>query len=148
MNCEKNGKYKLNRILGIDYGEVRVGISLSDLTHTIAKPFRTLKYKNLDDLLVQLKDIIIENEVNKLVVGVPYNMKGENTKQTLKVKEFISFLESNLSYDIALIDERLSSVEAEKTMHKMNIKTGHNKSDIDKIAASVILQEYLDSNND
>ena len=145
MNCEKNGKYKLNRILGIDYGEVRVGISLSDLTHTIAKPFRTLKYKNLDDLLVQLKDIIIENEVNKLVVGVPYNMKGENTKQTLKVKEFISFLESNLSYDIALIDERLSSVEAEKTMHKMNIKTGHNKEKIDQISASIILEQFLSS---
>jgi len=138
----------LKRIIGIDYGEVRVGISLSDLTQTIAKPFRTISYKNLDDLLTQLKEIIIANEVDKLVVGVPYNMKGEDTKQTLKVKEFISFLESNLSYDIELIDERLSSIEAEKTMHKMNIKTGHNKSDIDKIAASVILQEYLDSYHD
>ena len=138
----------MKRIIGIDYGEVRVGISLSDLTQTIAKQFRTISYKNLDDLLTQLKEIIIENEVDKLVVGVPYNMKGEDTKQTLKVKEFISFLESHLSYDIALIDERLSSIEAEKTMHKMNIKTGHNKSDIDKIAASVILQEYLDSCHD
>ncbi len=138
----------MKRIIGIDYGEVRVGISLSDLTQTIAKPFRTISYKNFDDLLTQLKEIIIANEVDKLVVGIPYNMKGEDTKQTLKVKEFISFLESNLSYDIALIDERLSSIEAEKTMHKMNIKTGHNKSDIDKIAASVILQEYLDSCHD
>ena len=138
----------MKRIIGIDYGEVRVGISLSDLTQTIAKPFRTIGYKNFDDLLTQLKEIIIANEVDKLVVGVPYNMKGEDTKQTLKVKEFISFLESHLSYDIALIDERLSSIEAEKTMHKMNIKTGHNKSDIDKIAASVILQEYLDSCHD
>ena len=138
----------MKRIIGIDYGEVRVGISLSDLTQTIAKPFRTISYKNLDDLLTQLKEIIIENEVDKLVVGIPYNMKGEDTKQTLKVKEFISFLESHLSYDIALIDERLSSIEAEKTMHKMNIKTGHNKSDIDKIAASVILQEYLDSHHE
>ena len=138
----------MKRIIGIDYGEVRVGISLSDLTQTIAKPFRTISYKNFDDLLTQLKEIIIANEVDKLVVGVPYNMKGEDTKQTLKVKEFISFLESHLSYDIALIDERLSSIEAEKTMHKMNIKTGHNKSDIDKIAASVILQEYLDSCHD
>jgi len=138
----------LKRILGIDYGEVRVGISLSDLTQTIAKPFKTITYKNTDNLLDQLKEIIIENEVEKLVVGIPYNMKGEDTKQTLKVKEFISFLESNLSYDIELIDERLSSIEAEKTMHKMNIKTGHNKSDIDKIAASVILQEYLDSYHD
>ena len=138
----------MKRIIGIDYGEVRVGISLSDLTQTIAKPFKTISYKNFDDLLTKLKEIIIANEVDKLVVGVPYNMKGEDTKQTLKVKEFISFLESNLSYDIALIDERLSSIEAEKTMHKMNIKTGHNKSDIDKIAASVILQEYLDSCHD
>ena len=138
----------MNRILGIDYGEVRVGLALSDLTQTIAKPFKTINYKNFDDLLYQLKMIIIENKVCKLVVGLPYNMKGEDTKQTIKVKEFISFLEFNLSYDIAFIDERLSSIEAEKTMHKMNIKTGHNKSDIDKIAASVILQEYLDSNND
>jgi len=138
----------LNRILGIDYGEVRVGLALSDLTQTIAKPFKTINYKNFDDLLDQLKIIIIDNKVCKLVVGLPYNMKGEDTKQTIKVKEFISFLEFNLSYDIAFIDERLSSVEAEKTMHKLNIKTGHNKSDIDKIAASVILQEYLDSNND
>ena len=138
----------MKRILGIDYGEVRVGLSLSDLTQTIANPFKTIMYKSVDNLLDQLKEIIAENEVEKLVVGVPYNMKGEDTKQTLKVKEFISFLESNLSYDIELIDERLSSIEAEKTMHKMNIKTGHNKSDIDKIAASVILQEYLDSCHD
>ena len=138
----------MKRILGIDYGEVRVGLSLSDLTQTIASPFKTVIYKSADNLLNQLKEIIAENEVEKLVVGVPYNMKGEDTKQTLKVKEFISFLESNLSYDIELIDERLSSIEAEKTMHKMNIKTGHNKSDIDKIAASVILQEYLDSHHD
>ena len=138
----------MKRILGIDYGEVRVGLSLSDLTQTIANPFRTIMYKSVDNLLDQLKEIIAENEVEKLVVGVPYNMKGEDTKQTLKVKEFISFLESNLSYNVELIDERLSSIEAEKTMHKMNIKTGHNKSDIDKIAASVILQEYLDSYHD
>jgi len=138
----------LKRILGIDYGEVRVGLSLSDLTQTIANPFKTIIYKSADNLLDQLKEIIAENEVEKLVVGVPYNMKGEDTKQTLKVKEFISFLESNLSYNVELIDERLSSIEAEKTMHKMNIKTGHNKSDIDKIAASVILQEYLDSYHD
>ncbi len=137
----------MNRILGIDYGDVRVGLSLSDLTQTIAKPFLTINYKNLNHLLIQLNEIIIENEVNKLVVGIPYNMKGEDTPQTLKVKEFVSFLKSELSFDIILIDERLSSVEAEKTMHKMNIKTGHNKSDIDKIAASVILQEYLDSNH-
>ena len=133
----------MKRILGIDYGDVRVGLSLSDLTQTIAKPFKTINYSSSENLLDQLKRIIVEYEVCKIVVGIPYNMKGENTQQTLKVKEFISFLKYNSSYDIALIDERLSSIEAEKTMHKMNIKTGFNKAKIDKIAASIILQEYL-----
>ena len=135
----------MDRILGIDFGSVRVGLSLSDLTQTIAKPFDTIKYKNLDDLLSQLKIIIDNNQVNKLVIGIPLNMKGQDTKQTLKVKEFVSFLKQNISIEIRLIDERLSSIEAEKAMRAMNIKTGHNKGRIDKIAASVILQEYLDS---
>ena len=78
-----------------------------------------------------------------VVVGVPYNMKGEDTQQTIKVRDFIELLESNLMVDIKLIDERLTSLEAEKVMHKMNIKTGSNKDKIDKIAASIILQEYL-----
>ena len=135
----------MGRILGIDFGSVRIGLSLSDLTQTIAKPFDTIKYKNFDDLLSQLKIIIDDNQVNKLVIGIPLNMKGQNTKQTLKVKEFVAFLKQNISIEIRLIDERLSSIEAEKAMHAMNIKTGHNKGRIDKIAASVILQEYLDS---
>ena len=72
-------------------------------------------------------------------------MSGEDTKQTVKVREFVLFIESIISLPIHLIDERLTSKEAEKTMHTLNIKTGHNKGIIDKIAASIILQEYLDS---
>ena len=94
----------MNRILGIDYGDVRVGLSLSDLTQTIAKPFLTINYKNLNHLLIQLNEIIIENEVNKLVVGIPYNMKGEDTPQTLKVKEFVSFLKSELQRIFSLLN--------------------------------------------
>ena len=146
MNLEKNGKKILNRILGIDFGSVRVGLALSDLTKTIAKPFDTIKYNDLNNLIDQLKIIIIDNEVDKLVVGIPFNMKGNDTKQTLKVREFIIFLEKNINLEVETVDERLSSIEAEKTMHKLNVKTGHNKGRIDKIAASVILQEYLDTN--
>ena len=138
----------MNRILGIDFGSVRVGLALSDLTQTIAKPFDTIRYTDLDSLIDQLKIIIRDNEVNKIVVGIPFNMKGNDTKQTLQVREFIIFLEKNINLEIKTIDERLSSIEAEKTMHKLNVKTGHNKGRIDKIAASVILQEYLDTNYD
>ena len=135
----------MNRILAIDYGDVRVGLALSDLTCTIARPFKTLNYNDMDDLLNQLFEIFEENQVNKIVVGIPYNMKGDDTKQTTKVRDFISILEEKVGYKIALIDERLTSSEAEKFMHQMNIKTGFNKDRIDKIAASIILQEYLDT---
>ena len=77
--------------------------------------------------------------------GIPYNMKGKDTKQTTKVREFIIILEEKLGFKIHLVDERLTSSEAEKFMHQMNIKTGFNKDKIDKIAASIILQEYLDT---
>ncbi|MFL2988285.1 MAG: Holliday junction resolvase RuvX [Candidatus Neomarinimicrobiota bacterium] len=135
----------MNRILAIDFGDVRVGLALSDLTCTISKPFKTINYINIEDLLNQIFEITKENQVNKIVVGIPYNMKGEDTKQTIKVREFVSELENKMDYKIDLIDERLTSSEAEKFMHQMNIKTGHNKDKIDKIAASIILQEYLDT---
>ena len=135
----------MNRILAIDFGDVRVGLALSDLTCTISKPFKTINYINIEDLLIQIFEITKENQVNKIVVGIPYNMKGEDTKQTIKVREFVSALENKMDYKIDLIDERLTSTEAEKFMHQMNIKTGHNKDKIDKIAASIILQEYLDT---
>ena len=135
----------MNRILAIDFGDVRVGLALSDLTCTISKPFKTINYINIEDLLNQIFEITKENQVNKIVVGIPYNMKGEDTKQTIKVREFVSALENKMDYKIDLIDERLTSTEAEKFMHQMNIKTGHNKDKIDKIAASIILQEYLDT---
>ena len=135
----------MKRALGIDFGDVRVGLALSDLTKTISKPFDTIKYINLEELSLQLKVIIEQNEVDTLVVGIPFNMSGKDTKQTVKVREFVLFTKNTINLPIHLIDERLTSKEAEKTMHTLNIKTGHNKGTIDKIAASIILQEYLDS---
>ena len=135
----------MNRILAIDYGDIRVGLALSDLTCTIAQPFKTLNYDDMDHLIDQLSEIITEKQVNKVVVGIPYNMKGDDTQQTTKVREFVSILEQKLGYEIIFVDERLTSSEAEKFMHQMDIKTGFNKDKIDKIAASIILQEYIDT---
>ena len=133
----------MKRILAIDYGDVRVGLAISDLTQTIAQSFKTLLYTDSNNLLNQLDNIVKENNIGLIVVGIPYNMKGEDTQQTSKVRKFISLIQDNLMIEIKLIDERLTSLEAEKIMHKMNIKTGSNKTKIDKIAASIILQEYL-----
>ena len=107
--------------------------------------YKTLKYDSMDHLFSQLLDIINDKQVNKVVVGIPYNMKGEDTKQTEKVRDFVSKLECKLGYDVILIDERLTSSEAEKFMHQMDIKVGYNKDKVDKIAASIILNEYLET---
>ena len=133
------------RVLGVDYGDVRVGLALSDSNKIIARPFKTLINKNSKDLLINLEEIINQNEIDEIVIGVPYNMSGQDTKQTEKVREFIAILKQKFELSINLIDERLTSIEAEGIMHKMNIKTGSNKGKIDKIAASIILQEHLDS---
>ena len=132
----------MNRILGIDYGDARLGLALSDPLKIIAKPFKTLN--NNDDLLSQLKLIVKDNQITQFVVGYPINMKGEKTQQTKKVDCFIDLLDKNFNLVITKIDERLSSISAIQSLVKQGIKTGHNKSKIDDTSAAIILQEFLD----
>ena len=133
----------MRRVLGIDYGDKRIGIALSDPMQIITKPFVTLK--NNEEFLDELKKIINEKEVEEVVVGYPVGMKGQVTKQTEKVEVFIEKLKSTLEIEIVKIDERLSSVSAENILRQQGVKTGHNKSMIDDTSAAIILQEYLDS---
>ncbi len=132
----------MSRVLGIDYGDSRVGLALSDPMKIIAKPFKTLD--NNIDLLFNLKTVIDNNDVTQLVVGYPLNMKGEITPQTKKVDDFILLLESKFDFPVIRIDERLSSVSAINSLINQGIKTGHNKSKIDDTSAAIILQEFLD----
>ena len=133
----------MSRVLGIDYGDTRIGIALTDPMQIITKPFVTLK--NNEEFLDELKKIINEKEVEAVVVGYPVGMKGQVTKQTEKVEVFIEKLKSTLEIEIVKIDERLSSVSAENILRQQGVKTGHNKSMIDDTSAAIILQEYLDS---
>ena len=132
----------MSRILGIDYGDSRLGLALSDPMRIIAKPFKTLN--NNKNLLLELKLIIKDNNIVEFVVGYPINMKGKNTLQTKKVDDFINFLETNFDLDITKIDERLSSISAIRSLIKQGIKTGYNKARIDDTSAAIILQEFLD----
>ena len=132
----------MTRVLGIDYGDSRVGLALSDPMRIIAKPLKTLK--NNKNLFTELKLIVEENSVNEFVVGYPINMKGKHTLQTKKVDEFINLLERNFDLAITKIDERLSSISAINSLVQQGIKTGYNKSKIDDTSAAIILQEFLD----
>ena len=132
----------MSRVLGIDYGDSRIGLALSDPMKIIAKPFKTLN--NNKDLLAEFKLIIDNNQIIEFVVGYPINMKGKKTLQTKKVDDFIVFLERNFNLAIIKIDERLSSVSAINSLIKQGVKTGYNKSKIDETSAAIILQEFLD----
>ena len=136
----------MGRALGIDFGTKRVGLALSDRSNIIASPYRTLNYVSEKDLITQLEIIISKNDIEILVLGLPINMKGEDTAQTMKVRNFKEIL-STLKIPIVYEDERLSSVSAINSLMLQNVKTGHNKPEIDKTAAAIILQQYLDKNS-
>ena len=136
----------MGRFLGIDFGEKRVGLALSDRSNLIASPVKTLNYINENDLVTQLKKIVIENDIENFVLGLPINMNGEDTAQTKIVRKFKKSL-SSLDLPVIYEDERLSSISAKNALILQNIKTGHNKPEIDKTAAAIILQQYLDKNS-
>ena len=136
----------MGRALGIDFGTKRVGLALSDRSNMIASPYKTLNYVSEKDLINQLETIVTKNDIEILVLGLPINMKGEDTAQTMKVRNFKEIL-STLKIPIVYEDERLSSVSAINSLMFQNVKTGHNKPEIDKTAAAIILQQYLDKNS-
>ena len=133
----------MGRILGLDYGDRRIGLALSDPSKMIASPFKFIINTGDDEVLDCLKILIAEEDIEAIVVGLPIGMKGQETKQTTKVREFAELL-SSLTIPISFEDERLSSVSAEKSMIQQKIKTGHNKGMIDQRAAAILLQQYLD----
>ena len=135
----------MGRILGIDYGDSRIGLALSDPEKIIASPYKTVNSKNKQKLIDVFNSIIKEKNIEFLVIGFPISLKGRETLQTKKVKVFGEFLKK-FNKPIFFQDERFSSITAEKSLISENIKTGHNKDKIDKRAAAIILQQYLDCN--
>ncbi|MDB2351318.1 Holliday junction resolvase RuvX [Candidatus Marinimicrobia bacterium] len=133
----------MGRCIGIDLGTKRVGLALSDSLNIIASPFKTLTFIDNDDLVSKLSDIINDNNVKTIILGLPLNMSGVDTEQTKKVRTFKASL-AKLNIPILYEDERLSSVSAKKSLVMQNVKTGHNKAEIDRTAAAIILQQFLD----
>ena len=133
----------MGRSLGIDFGSKRVGLALSDRSNLIASPYKTLIYVSEKELISQISLIISENDITIVVLGLPINMKGQDTIQTNKVRNFKDSL-SILGLPIIYEDERLSSISAKKSLILQNVKTGHHKGAIDRTAAAIILQQYLD----
>ena len=135
----------MSRILGLDYGERRIGLAISDPLGIIAKPLRIIDRKITADYIAQISEIITEKKIISIVVGLPLTLKGYHSEQTKVVLAFIEQLKSEFQIPIMEIDERLSTVAAKKSLQIQNVKTGHEKGRVDETAAAIFLQEYLDS---
>ncbi len=131
------------RYLGLDLGTKTLGIAITDKLGLIANPLKTLKFNNYDDLLEPLKNIFEEYEIEEVALGLPKNMDnslGFASERSLKFKEF---LENHFNIKIFLVDERLSTVEAEKYLLDADMSRSNRKEHIDAVAASVILNTYI-----
>lgn len=132
--------------MAIDYGERRLGLAISDPLKIIAKPFKIIDRAHKHNYIKEILSIIVEEDIELLVIGLPLTLKGTYSKQTNAVKEFISILKAKIQIPVLHIDERLSSVAAKKSLREQNIDIRGNKEKIDETAAAIILQEFLDSN--
>lgn len=134
----------MGRILGIDYGKTRIGLALSDPLHIIASPFKTIQFHDIEQTLSEIVELIDRKEVELIVVGKPISLSGKTTEMTKNTTYFVEKLKGKINIPLQEIDERLSSVEAIKSLHKKGVKIGHNKAKIDSTAAAIILQRFLD----
>lgn len=135
----------MGRILSIDYGEKRIGLAISDQNKIIAQNFKTLKYKNLEKLIEEISNIAEEFSIEKIVIGNPIGSSGSPTQESKKVEEFAQILKKEMGIDIELFDERFSTKLAERILRISKKKPSRKEGLKDKIAASIILQDYLDS---
>jgi len=132
------------RILAIDHGTVRIGLALSDELGMIAQPLEFVLAEPFDKFLARLKVIIQEKQVELLLVGMPRNMDGSYGPAALKVQEFVAVLNGAVTIPIKLWDERLTSAQANRYLTEANVRRDKRKEKVDKTAAAILLQSYLD----
>jgi len=133
------------RILGIDHGTKRIGLAISDELGIIAQPLEFVPAEPFDKFLARLKEIIREKEVELLLVGMPRNMDGSYGPAALKVQEFTAVLGDTVGIPIKLWDERLTSALANRFLIQANVRRDQRKEKVDKMAAAILLQSYLDA---
>jgi putative Holliday junction resolvase len=133
------------RILAVDFGLKRVGLAVSDPMQIIAQPLETITYKSRQDLVNRLVAIVRENEVVKVVIGLPRHMDGSEGEMAKAVRRLIDQLARALTMPIVAWDERLSSVQAERALRELGVSyRDKNRGNVDRMAAIFILQSYLD----
>jgi putative Holliday junction resolvase len=131
--------------MALDVGGRRIGVALSDSTRVLASPLTTLRAEPRARVLAEIARLVDMHGVTALVVGLPLTLSGEIGPQAQLVQAFVEELKAALAVPIHLFDERLTSVAAERLMQDLGIKPERRKARIDEIAASIILQDFLET---
>jgi putative Holliday junction resolvase len=129
--------------MAIDYGDVRIGIAQSDLMQVIASPLDVIQNTGLENSAKKIAELAKANEVETIVLGLPLNMDGSEGTRAEITRQFALEISKHLPVKIVSQDERLSSVEAEEMLLEANVRRDKRKKIIDKVAACIILETYL-----
>ncbi len=134
------------RILGIDHGEARIGLAISDDLGMLAHPLETIHLKQTPNPVDRIASLVLDRAITTIVLGLPLNMDGTEGAATAKVRAFADLLEAALpeTVSIVMLDERLSTVSAQANLHASGRTVKNSRKVIDQAAACVILQDYLD----
>ena len=135
----------MGRVMALDVGDVRIGIAVSDLMGIIANPLETYTRKgNLDVDARYIADLAKSKEVSLFISGLPLGLKGQENEQTAKTREFVDKLKEICDIPVQYLDERFTTLSAERVLIEGNVRRENRKKVIDKVAATIILQNYLD----
>ncbi|MDD3831857.1 MAG: Holliday junction resolvase RuvX [Clostridia bacterium] len=134
----------MGRIMALDIGDRRIGIALSDLLKIIANPLNVLVRTNLQSDIASILSTAKQQEVELIVCGLPISMNNTENEQSVKTRYFVDQLTQYTDIPIKFIDERLTTVSAQRVLIEGNVRREDRKNVVDKVAATIILQNYLD----
>lgn len=133
----------MKRIMGVDYGDARTGVAVSDLLCSIVGSATVIHSRNMDKTILEIKKLVAEKEVGEIVVGLPKNMDGSEGARAQLCRDFARLLEEAVGLPVVLWDERRTTVEAHNILSDHNYHGKKRKDTVDAVAASLILEGYL-----
>jgi len=133
------------KLLGLDFGERRIGVAVSDPLGALAQPATAIERASMPEDIEKINWLIRRHQVNTIVLGLPLSMDGTVGTQAKRVKRFAGRLKRELHVEVVLWDERLSTVEAERSLLEADLRRAERRATRDSVAAALVLQSYLDA---
>ena len=135
----------MTRALGIDHGDARIGLAISDELGMLAHPLETIAVKDTPDTAARIAQVVAERGIGNIIIGLPKNMDGTTGPAAEKVRAFAEKLRALVNCPVRLWDERLTTVAAQRSLHEAGRNAKQSRAVIDQVAAQLILQGWLDS---